>query len=51
MLDLGMPERVLTHIEHTSFTAGRQYDRWDDIEASWVYSSQYGLDMILWDRR
>lgn len=47
LTQLDTPSSTTSKIDSTTALMGRQSDTWDDYEASWTYSPDAGLDMIV----
>jgi hypothetical protein len=47
--EIDVPSYVITQMESTTSLMGRQTASWDDIEASWSYHPDNGLDIVLVD--
>lgn len=45
--ELGMPSSVRSHIEQTTSVDGRQTQTWGDVDVSWSYHPDRGLDGVL----
>ena len=45
--NLDTPTRVTSHVENTRAVDGRQVDEWKNINASWTYHPDDGLNMTL----
>lgn len=44
---LDAPASVIAHMEQTTSMDGRQTESWDDIEISWSYHPDRGMDSVL----
>jgi len=43
---LGAPSSATSHMEQTTSMDGRQTESWDDIEVSWSYHPDRGMDSV-----
>lgn len=47
LTEVDVPDSVLTRIDSTRALDGRQEASWDDLDASWGYHPDSGLDLVL----
>ena len=47
LAEVDVPDSVLTRIDSTRALDGRQEASWDDLDASWGYHPDSGLDLVL----
>ena len=50
LLGMGVPDSVLTRMDHTRALDGMQEGVWEDWQASWTYHPNNGLDIIIEER-
>ena len=46
VLELGAPASAIAHMEQTTSMDGRQTESWDEIEVSWSYHPDRGMDSV-----
>jgi hypothetical protein len=47
LMELDVPDSIISHMDHTRALDGRQNAEWGDYEATWIYHPDQGLNLTI----